>query len=102
MFLCLCCRAEGLGPLVDFQKKVVFDVKLKDLSSALEELIGDENVDGAIDVVKQRKKEGGLADADIVRTVWDSVMAAIQWSGKNQQQNVNAALRQVCRCIKCP
>jgi len=41
--------------------------------------------------VKQRKKEGGLADADIVKTVWNSVISAVQWSGKNQQQNINSA-----------
>jgi hypothetical protein len=27
--------------------------------------------------------------------LWDVLMEAVQWSGKNQQQNSNAALRQV-------
>lgn len=94
---------------MDFQKKIVFDVKLKELSSALEDLIAEENVEESIDLVKQRKKEGGLADADIVKTVWNSVISAVQWSGKNQQQNINSALRQVCcppsllpgQCLPC-
>eukprot|EP00475_Leptophrys_vorax_P037727 TRINITY_DN6543_c0_g1_i2.p1 TRINITY_DN6543_c0_g1~~TRINITY_DN6543_c0_g1_i2.p1 ORF type:complete len:434 (+),score=84.41 TRINITY_DN6543_c0_g1_i2:437-1738(+) len=88
---------EGLKPLVEYQKKVVFDVKLKELHTALSDMIQEEHVEVAdvIDMVKQRKKEGGLADGDVVRTVWDAVMGAVQWSGKNQQQNSNTALRQV-------
>ncbi|CAI5947361.1 unnamed protein product [Closterium sp. NIES-64] len=88
---------EGLKALADYQKKVVFDVKLKELHTALADMIEEEHTDvgDVIDMVKQRKKEGGLADGDVVRTVWDAVMGAVQWSGKNVQQNSNTALRQL-------
>nr|PNR31878.1 hypothetical protein PHYPA_026001 [Physcomitrium patens] len=42
-----------------------------------------------------RRKEAMLPDVDVVRTIWDAIMDAVQWSGKNQQQNSNLALRQV-------
>ncbi|CAI7831110.1 unnamed protein product [Closterium sp. NIES-54] len=88
---------EGLKALADYQKKVVFDVKLKELHTALADMIEEEHTDvgDVIDMVKQKKKEGGLADGDVVRTVWDAVMGAVQWSGKNVQQNSNTALRQL-------
>ena len=83
---------------MDYQKKIVFDVKLKELHTALSDMIGEEtDVGEVVDMVKQRKKESGLADVDIVKTVWDAVMGAVQWSGKNQQQNSNTAIRQVTR-----
>jgi hypothetical protein len=46
-------------------------------------------------MVKQRRKEANLPDVDVVRTIWDAIMDAVEWSGKNQQQNSNLALRQV-------
>ncbi len=56
-----------------------------------------ENVDLAevTEMVKQRRKEANLPDVDVVRTIWDAIMDAVEWSGKNQQQNSNLALRQV-------
>ena len=46
--------------------------------------------------MKQRVKDAKLPDIEVVRILWDVIMDAVQWSGKNQQQNANAALRQVC------
>eukprot|EP00249_Psilotum_nudum_P010477 c22563_g1_i1 orf=247-1482(+) len=87
---------EGLGMLVEYNKKKVFDVKLKETKDALTDQIA-ENADmvEVIESVKQRCKESGLPDVDVVRTVWTALMDAVQWSGKNQQQNINLALRQV-------
>ncbi|KAL9685788.1 hypothetical protein QQ045_023241 [Rhodiola kirilowii] len=48
-----------------------------------------------IENLKQRVKDTKLPDVEVVRIVWDVLMDAVQWSGKNQQQNANAALRQV-------
>ncbi|MCO5599252.1 hypothetical protein L7F22_053353 [Adiantum nelumboides] len=86
----------GLAPLVEYNRKKVFDVKLKELKTHLTDQIS-ENADMGelIESVKQRCKEASLPDVDVVRTVWESLMDAIQWSGKNQQQNINLALRQV-------
>jgi hypothetical protein len=87
---------EGLGVLVDYNTKKVFDVKLKELRVALTDQIA-ENIDvtEVVEMVKQRRKEVALPDLDVVRTIWDAIMDAVQWSGKNQQQNSNLALRQV-------
>eukprot|EP00271_Cylindrocystis_brebissonii_P023685 TRINITY_DN9969_c0_g1_i2.p1 TRINITY_DN9969_c0_g1~~TRINITY_DN9969_c0_g1_i2.p1 ORF type:complete len:347 (+),score=97.37 TRINITY_DN9969_c0_g1_i2:391-1431(+) len=86
----------NLTKLVDYNKKVVFDVKLKEMQTQLSTMIS-ENAEprDVIDVVKSRRKEAGLADLDVVRTLWEVIMGAVQWSGKNQQQNLNSALRQV-------
>jgi hypothetical protein len=85
-----------LGVLVEYNTKKVFDVKLRELRNALTDQIA-ENIDvmEVVDMVKQRRKEVSLPDLDVVRTIFDAIMDAVQWSGKNQQQNSNLALRQV-------
>ncbi|KAD0728477.1 hypothetical protein E3N88_43800 [Mikania micrantha] len=45
--------------------------------------------------VKQHVKDAKLPEIEVVRILWDVLMDAVQWSGKNQQQNANLALRQV-------
>ena len=95
-YLFLCCSKAGLGQLVEYNRKKVFDVKLKELKSSLTDQISEEtDMTEVIESVKQRRKEATLPDVDVVQTVWDALMDAIQWSGKNQQQNINLALRQV-------
>ncbi|KAL9676833.1 hypothetical protein QQ045_005053 [Rhodiola kirilowii] len=87
---------EGLIPLVEYNEKKIFEVKLKEMKSALTTQIQEEtDVADVIENVKQRVKDAKLPDVEVVRIVWDALMDAVQWSGKNQQQNANAALRQV-------
>lgn len=82
--------------LVEYNTKKVFDVKLKELlTTVTDQIAEDVNVADVIEMVKQRRKEATLPDVDVVRTIWDATMDAVQWSGKNQQQNSNLALRQV-------
>jgi uncharacterized protein (DUF4415 family) len=71
-------------------------VKLKELKTSLTDQISEDvAMNEVIDSIKARCKEASLPDVDVVRTVWEALMDAIQWSGKNQQQNINLALRQV-------
>ncbi|XP_011009963.1 PREDICTED: basic leucine zipper and W2 domain-containing protein 2 [Populus euphratica] len=87
---------EGLIPLVEYNEKKIFEVKLKEMKSALKTQIAEEaDIAEVIDTVKQRVKDAMLPDIEIVRILWDVLMDAVQWSGKNQQQNANSALRQV-------
>uniref|UniRef100_A0A7N0TSH7 W2 domain-containing protein n=1 Tax=Kalanchoe fedtschenkoi TaxID=63787 RepID=A0A7N0TSH7_KALFE len=87
---------EGLIPLVEYNEKKNFEVKVKEMKSALTTQIQEEtDVAEVIENVKQRVKDAKLPDIEVVRIVWDVLMNAVQWSGKNQQQNANAALRQV-------
>jgi hypothetical protein len=82
--------------LVEYNTKKVFDVKLKELRTTMTDMIAEDvNVNEVIEMVKLRRKEVTLPDVDVVRTIWDSIMDAVQWSGKNQQQNSNMALHQV-------
>jgi uncharacterized protein (DUF4415 family) len=86
---------EGLIPLVEYNEKKIFEVKLKEMKSALTTQIAEEaDISEVIDTVKQRVKDAKLPDIEIVRILWDVLMDAVQWSGKNQQQNANSALRQ--------
>lgn len=88
---------EGLVALVEYNEKKIFEVKLKDMKSALTTQITEEtDISEVIETVKQRVKDAKLPDVEVVRILWDVIMDAVQWSGKNQQQNANAALRQVC------
>ncbi|KAL6142988.1 hypothetical protein ACLB2K_061263 [Fragaria x ananassa] len=87
---------EGLVALVEYNEKKIFEVKLKDMKSALTTQITEEtDISEVIETVKQRVKDAKLPDVEVVRILWDVIMDAVQWSGKNQQQNANAALRQV-------
>ncbi|XP_043721719.1 protein krasavietz-like isoform X1 [Telopea speciosissima] len=86
----------GLLNLVQYNEKKMFEVKLKEMKSALTTQIAEEtDISEVIDTVKQRVKDANLPDIEVVRILWDVIMDAVQWSGKNQQQNANSALRQV-------
>ena len=66
------------------------------MKSALTTQIAEEtDISEVIETAKQRVKDANLPDVEVVRILWDGLMDAVQWSGKNQQQNANAALRQV-------
>ncbi|KAG1363398.1 basic leucine zipper and W2 domain-containing protein 2 [Cocos nucifera] len=87
---------EGLLALVEYNEKKMFEVKLKEMKSALTTQIAEEtDISEVIETVKQQVKDAKLPDIEVVRILWDVLMDAVQWSGKNQQQNANAALRQV-------
>ena len=84
-------------PLVEYNEKKIFEVKLKEMKSALTTQITEETeISEVIETVKQRVKDAKLPDIEVVRILWDVIMDAVQWSGNNQQQNANSALRQVC------
>ncbi|RYR16638.1 hypothetical protein Ahy_B04g073670 isoform A [Arachis hypogaea] len=87
---------EGLVALVEYNEKKIFEVKLKEMKSALTTQITEEvDISEVIENVKVRVRDAKLPDIEVVRVLWDVLMDAVQWSGKNQQQNANSALRQV-------
>ncbi|XP_042448297.1 protein krasavietz-like [Zingiber officinale] len=87
---------EGLPALVQYHEKKIFEVKLKEMKTALTTQIAEEtDVSEVIETAKQHVKVANLPDVEVVRILWDVIMDAVQWSGKNQQQNANVALRQV-------
>ncbi|XP_066337037.1 uncharacterized protein [Miscanthus floridulus] len=87
---------QGLTSLVEYNEKKMFEVKLKEIKSTLTTMINDEAaISEVIETVKQQVKDAKFPDLEVIRMLWDVLMEAVQWSGKNQQQNSNAALRQV-------
>lgn len=94
---------EELTALVEYNEKKIFEVKLKEMKSALTTQITEEtDISEVIETVKVRVRDAKLPDIEVVRVLWDVLMDAVQWSGKNQQQNANSALRQVfCKyCLR--
>ncbi|XP_076897306.1 uncharacterized protein LOC143550534 [Bidens hawaiensis] len=86
----------GLMQLVEYNDKKIFEVKVKEMKSALTTQISEEaDIEEVIETVRQHVKDAKLPDIEVVRILWDVLMDAVQWSGKNQQQNANLALRQV-------
>ncbi|CAA2981172.1 basic leucine zipper and W2 domain-containing 2-like [Olea europaea subsp. europaea] len=91
-----CLSNAGLLPLVEYNEKKIFEMKLKEMKSMLTSQIAEEaDISEVIVTVKQHVKDAKLPDIEVVRILWDVMMDAVQWSGKNQQQNANAALHQV-------
>lgn len=87
---------EGLNSLVEYNEKKMFEVKLKEIKSTLTTMINDEAaISEVTETVKQQVKDAKFPDLEVIRMLWDVLMEAVQWSGKNQQQNSNTALRQV-------
>lgn len=79
--------AEGLEPVVSWNKKRFSDLRLKELK----ELLTDQMSEGApaadlVELVKARRKEGALQDQDMVGALWEAMMATMDFVGKNQQQ----------------
>ncbi|MBA0781177.1 hypothetical protein Gotri_002126 [Gossypium trilobum] len=90
----------GLVPLVEYNEKKIFEVKLKEMKSALTtQIVEESDMSEVIETVKQRVKDAKLPDIEVIRILWDVIMDAVQWSGKNQQQNANSALRQVLQFL---
>ncbi|KAG6534929.1 hypothetical protein ZIOFF_008837 [Zingiber officinale] len=87
---------EGLLALVEYNEKKIFEVKLKEMKTALTTQIAEEtDISEVIQTAKQHVKDANLPDIEVVRILWDMLMDAVQWSSKNQQQNANSVLRQV-------
>jgi uncharacterized protein with gpF-like domain len=87
---------ESLTSLVAYNEKIMFEVKLKEIKSTLTTMINEETeISEVIETVKQQVKDAKFPDLEVIRMLWDVLMEAVQWSGKNQQQNSNSVLRQV-------
>lgn len=88
--------AAGLKSLVDLFNKRMYEVKLRGLKEDLTEKIAEgAEIADVLKIVEETKAAASLPDAELIPVCWNGVMDAVQWSGKNQQQNVNMALRQV-------
>ncbi len=64
---------EGLGALVEYNEKKMFDVKLKDMKTSLTTLIADNaDISEVIETVKQRHKDSKLHVIECI--LWDVIM----------------------------
>ncbi|KDO54042.1 hypothetical protein CISIN_1g01470512mg, partial [Citrus sinensis] len=105
-------KLSGLPPETVFQPLLKDNLVGKGLvlsfiTDFFKEYLVDNSLDDLIAILKRGKMEDNLLDffpsskrsaegfSEHFTILWDILMDAVQWSGKNQQQNANAALRQV-------
>lgn len=90
--------AAGMTSLVDWNTQREVDTKLQELREELSQMIEADPpmpVNDIIAMVKSRKQEQNLPDAEVVRVIWSCLMRAINMTGKNQQQILQAMVRAV-------
>ncbi|KAI3496786.1 hypothetical protein L1887_39161 [Cichorium endivia] len=73
----------GMAPLVKYNDKKIFEVKVKEMKSTITSQISEEvDISEVIEIVKQHVKDAKLPEIEVVRILWDVLMDAVQWSGK--------------------
>ncbi|MCE3216392.1 hypothetical protein HAX54_006328 [Datura stramonium] len=73
-------RNAELFPLVEYNEKKLFEVKLKEMKSAVTIQIAEEaGISEVIETVKQQVKDAKLPDVEVVGILWDVLMDAVQW-----------------------
>ncbi|KAI8468015.1 MAG: armadillo-type protein [Monoraphidium minutum] len=88
--------AAGLAPLVEWNTQREVDAKLAELREELSKMMEDDPpmpVADIISMVKSRKSEQNLPDAEVVRVIWSCLMRSINMTGKNQQQILQSIVR---------
>ena len=64
--------------MVEYDEKKMFEVKMKEMKSALTTQIAEEaDISEVIDTVKQQVKDAKFPDIEVVRSLWDVLMEAI-------------------------
>lgn len=90
--------AAGLAPLVEWNVQRQVDERLAELREELQRAIAEDPPLPPADVlalVKARKAEHSLPDAEVVRVIWGCLMRSVNMTGKNQAQILQAILRAV-------
>lgn len=96
-------KAAGLSALVDYNQKKIIDRNLEDLTKKLEAMVSEEPLTPAaecVTFVATCKKEHTLPEAEVVKSVWSSLIKSLSMAGKNQQQIQMAVLKQVKQYAK--
>jgi len=74
---------KGLAEIVNLQKSMEKDITVKELQLFLNEQVsGGANVKDIILGVQEIAKKHNIAETIIVATIWNSVMAAVEWNKK--------------------
>lgn len=74
---------KGLAEIVNLQKSMEKDITVKELQLFLNEQVsGGANVKDIILGVQEIAKKHNIAETVIVATIWNSVMAAVEWNKK--------------------
>lgn len=98
--------AEGLEPMVAWNKKRFAEIKLKELKEYLAAEMQEGTAAAELaETVKQRRKDGGLGDAELISTIWEALMTGMDFVGKNPQQvslQVVKAVRAWAKVLQVP
>jgi len=76
---------KGLAEIVNLQKNMEKDITVKELQLFLNEQVsGGANVKEIILGVQEIAKKHSIAETVIITTIWNSVMAAVEWNKKEE------------------
>ncbi|GBF95620.1 hypothetical protein Rsub_08602 [Raphidocelis subcapitata] len=90
--------AAGLSSLVEWNTQREMETKIAELREELSRMIEDDPPHPAAEVmamVKTRKGEQNLPDAEVVRVIWGCLMRSINMTGKNQSQILQSIVRAI-------
>lgn len=90
--------AAGLAPLVEWNMQRQVEEHLAELRDDLQRAIEDDPPLPPADIlalVKARKTEHGLPDAEVVRVIWGCLMRSVNMTGKNQGQILQGIMRAI-------
>lgn len=91
-------EAAGLLQLVEWNKRRELDAKVQELQDQLVSMLQEDPphpVGDVLSFIKAKKTENSLPDPDILRVLWVAVTKSVNMTGKNQQQILQAVLKQV-------
>ncbi|XP_005100739.1 basic leucine zipper and W2 domain-containing protein 1 [Aplysia californica] len=96
-------RERGLGPVADMQTAQLASKAKKEAQKALAEMIKDEvPVPEMTEYVTELLEKQGMSETEVTISIWNSVMAAVEWNKKEDLVAEQALkhLRQYCPLLK--
>ena len=80
---------SGLHALAEWNQKRIIELKIEELHQALLEQLGADPPHPSSEIlsmVKAKKAEGNLPDAEVIRVTWAALVSSVSLTGKNGQQ----------------
>lgn len=96
-------RERNLGPIADMQSAHLASRAKKEAQKFLAEMIKEESsVTDMIDYVSDLLEKQGMTEVEVTISIWNSVMAAVEWNKKEDLVAEQALkhLRQYCPLLK--
>jgi len=96
-------RERGLGPIADMQTAQLATRAKKEAQKTLAEMIkNEESVPEMTEYVTELLEKNGMSETEVTISIWNSVMAAVEWNKKEDLVAEQALkhLKQYCPLLK--